>query len=247
MRVLLVTSHERDEERLRRPLLADGHEVATPILPVDVMAAVRQERPDALVVGPAEPDVLRLVVQRAREAAERELPAILVVPDGSIWLRGSIPADLVSAAIVVASGDAGHALVGALTGLQAERLAIAPLDARAEARVGPAGARALRYDADKRSVEGPDGFVALTPSEAIVLRALIEADRGVVEATRLTSALWGRPLSDRHSRAAIRTHVYTLRRKLRLAGLDGILQSLPGVGYRLDIDRGGDRDVEAGS
>jgi DNA-binding response OmpR family regulator len=49
-------------------------------------------------------------------------------------------------------------------------------------------------------------------------------------------ALWGTPLVDRHVRGAIRSHLHTLRAKLRAAGLDGTVESKPGVGYRLILE-----------
>ncbi len=50
-------------------------------------------------------------------------------------------------------------------------------------------------------------------------------------------ALWGETAtSDHHARAAIRTHVRTLRRKLATAGLAGALVTLPRIGYRIDLE-----------
>ena len=77
----------------------------------------------------------------------------------------------------------------------------------------------------------------LTPSESAIFEAVLAANGGVVPAERIASVLWGgTPVVDTLSRAAIRSHVYTLRKKLRTAGLDHALVSLSGAGYRLRLD-----------
>ena len=77
----------------------------------------------------------------------------------------------------------------------------------------------------------------LTASEAAIFETVLEANGGVVPAERIALALWGRQtMMDTLNRAAIRSHVYTLRKKLCVAGLDHALVSLSGAGYRLHLD-----------
>lgn len=53
----------------------------------------------------------------------------------------------------------------------------------------------------------------------------------------ITQVLCGEAIADRYGRAAIRSHVHSLRRKLRAIGLEGSIESLPGTGYCLIVDR----------
>jgi two-component system response regulator MprA len=74
----------------------------------------------------------------------------------------------------------------------------------------------------------------LTASEALIVDLLLRHPGLVVPANALSRALWGDAILDGHGRAAIRSHIYTLRRKLRAVGLPSALVSAPGWGYRLD-------------
>ncbi len=94
----------------------------------------------------------------------------------------------------------------------------------------------MSLDRRRREVEGPEGAAHLTPSEASILSLLMREGGSVVSHQELAQELWGSAFSDRHSRAAIRSHVHTLRAKLRGGGvgLADVVASMPGVGYRLN-------------
>ena len=181
--------------------------------------------PDVLIIDLGE-DVaaLRRLIDRARHAAERPLPTVLLLPEHSIWMRGALPAELLPAellpAIAISARDAGAASRGTAVEIPAPP----PRSV----------ASSLSLDRQRRAVEGPEGAAHLTPSEASILSLLVREEGGVVSHQRLAQELWGSAFSDRHSRAAIRSHVHTLRTKLRTVGLADVVASMPGVGYRLN-------------
>ena len=188
--------------------------------------------PDVLVVDlGGDAAALRRLIDRARSAAEQPLPVLLLLPDGSAWLRGALPRKLLPAVAAPARETDSSSLARAL----------AQLDTGEPAAAAPPKARAgsLSFDPSRRDVSGPDGSAHLTPSAAAVLGVLVREQGGVVPHGRLAQELWGTAVVDRHSRAAIRSHVHTLRGKLGAVGLGGAVASLPGVGYRLAIGAAG--------
>ena len=196
---------------------------------------MRESRPELLVIEGASAEAARSLLERARAAAEAPLPAVLVLPGGATWLRGVLPLEL-QPCVAVSSIAAVEVLSGALAGLT-EGMALTPTaqtvyaaqNAQAEHRP-----RSLRWVADRREVRGPGGTARLTRSEGQIFAALLEAGGRAVGPDAINRELWGEVILDRHAGAAIRSHIYTLRRKLAAAGLGGALISLPGIGYRLE-------------
>ena len=224
MRVLVVAEDARRRERLARSVEAAGQDVGGSSDARDVMRAVRDERPEALLVESDEgAAVLRALLERARAAAEAPLPALLLLPESSVWLHGPLPAPLLPARALPSSEAPAGALRSALAAI-AEGSGAGP---PAVLRLG-----ALRLDRQARVVSGPQGEARLTASECALLGAIVAGGGAVVRAEQVAGALWGRPVVDTHSRAAIRSHVHTLRRKLAGLGLGEVVVSLPGVGYR---------------
>ena len=220
MRVLIVAD---DAERLRslcRVVSRAGHTCEGTLDARGLALAVRVSRPDALVLElGSEATVLRRHVARARFAAESALPVVLLVNDPA-WIRLPVYAELEPCAVLAAS-EAAESLPAQLArfGFEAGGQALAGLDVRS----------------DRREVTGVAGRARLTASEASVLGALMAAPGDVVRPDVLSAALWGSVQADRHARAALRTHVYTLRGKLRQAGIEDAIETLPGLGYRLGV------------
>lgn len=233
MRTLIVA-----EEAVRRDALAaevrrSGHEVCGASDVARITAEVRRAvpGPEVCVIDAGGHGVaLRRTIDRMRHAAERPLPVVLMLPQSSAWLHGALPSDLLPAVPVPARGLGAGGLARALAALGGGVAAAAPVTE----------APPLALDGQRREVRGPAGTTRLTPSEVAVLSALMQGGGGVVPAERMAQALWGNALIDRHSRATIRSHVYTLRAKLRSIGLDGAVASLAGVGYRLVLDEAAD-------
>ena len=235
MRALVVAEQPGRRDTLAGEVRDAGHEVIGSADATGVTAEIWRGAhggPDVMVVDlGGEAASLRRLIDRARHAAEQPLPVLLLLPDGSAWLRGALPRELLPA-VTAPSREADS---GALA------RALAQLDTVGSAAAAPPRARvgSLSFDPSRRDVSGPDGSAHLTPSEAAVLGVLVREEGGVVPHGRLAQELWGTAVVDRHSRAAIRSHVHTLRGKLRAVGLGSAVASLPGVGYRLVIEAAG--------
>ena len=226
MQVLVVAEDNARRAALARALRAGGHDVCGEADAPGVMQAVRRDHPDALLLeGGGDAMLLREVLERARQAAEAPLPVVLLVPEHSVWQRGLLPADLLPAR-VLGSLDAEP-------GRLASALAEIAVGREVASQHSEVRGRHFRLDRVQREVEGPRGVALLTPSEVSVLWAIVEGGGGVVLASRVAASLWVEPVVDPHARAAIRSHVHTLRRKLKAIGLHGLLITVPGVGYRL--------------
>ena len=231
MRVLVVAEGSRSES-LGRRLRDAGHEVSASGAQGLSLEVLRRQ-PESLVVELASDDSgsWRRVIERARATSQRRLPALLLLPESSYWLRSPLPVELMPARALPASDADGESLRRALSALVAIDGARAPVR-----RAGGA----LQLDRQERLVVGPEGSARLTGSETTLLATLLDGGGGVVTAERIAEGLWGRPEVDRYVRGAIRSHMHTLRQKLRTTGLGEAIVSVPGVGYRLTVPGAGD-------
>lgn len=192
---------------------------------------VRATRPDVLLLeGVATGQAARDALRRARRAVEGALGAVLLLPAGATWLRVPPPPDVQP--VVVLPGDAADD--GAL------RRAIDRLRATARVPDGEVSAYGLTLDRRSREARTDEGRVALTESEARILGALLEERSRVLRSEELARALYGRVLNDPRTRAAVRAHVASLRRRLAELEVDEQVEGLRGVGYRF-VERRGPR------
>lgn len=225
MRVLVVAERPERRQALARELRRAGHEVTGSSDAAGVAEETRRSEaaPDIFVVDVGDDAAtLRNLVERARDAAEDpDRPVLLLLPEYSSWLRGMLPADLQPVIALAASARPAEAMAQAL---------------QAAAGAGGGAPNGLTFDEERRDATGPKGVVQLTPSEAVILAALRREGGTVVTHDRIALSLWGNAFADRFGRASIRSHVHTLRQKLRGIGLDEIIVSVPGVGYRLLSD-----------
>lgn len=188
--------------------------------------AVRTLQPEALVLDAGgDTEATRHHLERARGAAESALPALLLLSANSLWLRGAAPASVLPCIVLQRTVQRTPISSGL------SRLSGLPPSGIEEA------GDAFTWLHEMRELRGPTGTVHLTASESSIFATVLEANGGVVSAERLASALWGQQTVDTLSRAAIRSHVYTLRKKLGSAGLADALMSLSGSGYRLHLPR----------
>ena len=189
-------------------------------------AAVRRVLPDVLVLDLGDDGQRRRrTVARARAAAESALPVLLILPAGSSWLYGALPPELLPAA-VCASDAIAQKIAEAIGGLH--RNAEAP-------QADPPRLDAPFFDPVTRELIAASGAVRLTPREAEVFSTLLQRRGQITPPELLSRLLWGEARPDRHARAAVRAHIYTLRRRLRPLGLDGAIESVRGGGYRLTL------------
>lgn len=226
VRVLVVADDAEVRATRARDLELGGHEVCGTSDGAHLAARVRAGRPEALlVVAPGSTSELRMLLSRARDAAEAALPALLLFPNDSLWLHAALPNDLAPAVALATSATDASSIGEALTAL----LAGAPRTR--SVRIGE-----VVFDGARRQLIGPAAGVSLTPSESAVLSLLVARPGEFVAMSVLARALWGDPLTDRHAQGAIRSHVHTLRGKLREAGFAGSVESRLGAGYRLVLD-----------
>ena len=176
MRVLVVAEGSRSESLAQR-LWDAGHEVSasgTQGLSLSVMRG----RPELLVVELAsdESGSLRRVIERARATSQWRLPALLLLPESSYWLRSALPVELMPARALPASDADGQSLRQALSALVA-------LDGPRAPSSSAGGT--LQLDQQERLVAGPEGSARLTGSETRLLAMLLEGGGAVVTAERL--------------------------------------------------------------
>lgn len=223
MRVLLVAEPSELADGVAEGLRASGVEVSGRSGVTEAAAVLRRVRAERAVIS-ADLDAggLRRLISRLRHAAERPLPIALVLQRESTWLRARAPADLGPVA-VLPSGATGAAIVAALKRLEIQPLHLGAAPDESEAQLDPW----------RRKVAGPRGTSTLTPLELALAWRLAEAAGDVVSFDDLAAALWG-ARDDPFHRAALRTHVHSLRPKLRAASADLEVVSVPRAGYRLD-------------
>ena len=155
------------------------------------------------------------------------LPAVLAMSEA----LGASGRDTLMAAVVA------YESFSALTDAE---LALAQIAAPgAPAPVPHASFGRIVFDRAGGKLRGPAGTVALTPSEGVILGALLDAAGEVVRLETLAHTLWGRTFVDGRMQASIRSHVHTLRARLRSAGLDRAVVVVRGIGYRLTESGGG--------
>lgn len=231
--LLLIGRDPAALDAWRLGLAQAGVPVAGMTSPLEAPLRLRTARPSMLVVvEPWNTDEAREAIGRCRAAAESPLPVILVLWS-SPWLHGPLPADLAPAAALDASKATAVDLV------RAARLLVGGGEA---VQIEGGG---LALDPLERRLRGPGGDVFLTPSEATLMGLILGRPQDVVRVEDVARALWGTPVDGAHERAAIRTHLHTLRRKLTSVGAGDAIRSVPGVGYRLS-EPPGERPSQAG-
>lgn len=89
----------------------------------------------------------------------------------------------------------------------------------------------------ERTLIGPLRTVLLTQLEAQLLRILLREQGSVVTHAELSTALWQDGAVSSRRSSSIRSHMHTLRQKLRAAGVEHEVKTLHALGYRLDLPR----------
>lgn len=201
-----------------------GYRVVT-AEPAETAAIAQRTRPDILMIDvTGDTSTLRGVLERARVAVAAQLPVLVVLPESSVWLRAPLPLDMAPAVTLSRDAVAGGELGRACRSLLEE---VSP---SASHRTG-----GLTFEPGARAISGPGGMAALTPSEATVMALFLERAGEAVPIESFTHALWNRAAVDRRARAAIRSHIHTLRRKMQQVGAGDPIVSVTGVGYRFEI------------
>ncbi|ODS52879.1 MAG: DNA-binding response regulator [Acidobacteria bacterium SCN 69-37] len=95
----------------------------------------------------------------------------------------------------------------------------------------------LRLDPFRREVYRDGRYIALTRKQFAVLEVLVAADGGVVSAEDLLARAWDEQANPFTN--AVRITVSALRKRL---GEPGLIATVPGVGYRIDVTRDDGRE-----
>ncbi len=90
----------------------------------------------------------------------------------------------------------------------------------------------LQLNPSTYEVTYAEQLVVLTPKEFAVLKLLVSNGRRVLSRPGIIEQIWS--LEDSPTEEAVKTHIRTLRRKLRAAGApDNLIETLHGLGYRM--------------
>ena len=229
MRVLVVCD---DEARRAERLSALGRIGMEPVggsSLVRVGLEVRSANPDVLLIdGVTTSQEARTALERARNAAERALGALVLMPGDATWLRVPLPLD-VRPAVVLASDGADDAVL---------RRALERLKSAARVPTETVAAHGVTLDLRSREVRANDTRAVLTPEEAALLQSLLSEPSRVVRFEVLAQALSGRALSDPRTKATVSGHMDSLRVRLESLGVADQLQAMRDLGYRF-VERKG--------
>ena len=99
----------------------------------------------------------------------------------------------------------------------------------------------LRYDPGTLSVYYRDKSAELSGTPARLFELLIRAYPSLIGHDALSESIWGDDIAD-HAENTLRTHIYALRKTLEKAFGDGLIKSVHGRGYRLNLP--GDGEAE---
>ena len=219
MRILVIADSSESRHVIREAIQVAAHDVAAEAAPTEVLPVARRAAPDVAVIEAESDAQARAVLERARGATERELGAVLMLPDSDPRLR--LRAHELSVVCI-----ARHAI---------DELSSALAELRPHVR-GEARARdvRLRLDIDRGTVSANGDSVSVTPSEAVLLDELLQEPGAIVRHERLIEAIWGGH-HPANVGGALRMHVHTLRAKLAHMAPQAHITNQPHIGYVLNL------------
>jgi two-component system response regulator MprA len=229
--VLVVEDDERLAGSIRRALAYDGHRVRLAADGSSGLAAIRDDRPDVVVLDVMLPGVDGFEICRRVRAAGDDVAILLVTA------RDAVPDR-------VAGLDAGA------DDYLVKPFAHAELLARVRAllrRRGPAVQAVLRVgdlevDVDQMTVRRAGAAVDVTAQEFRLLEFFARSPRVVLGRGRLLEAVWGSQA--RTASNVVDVYVGYLRRKLEEGGRPRLLHTVRGAGYVLREPRATDGPVD---
>jgi DNA-binding response OmpR family regulator len=90
----------------------------------------------------------------------------------------------------------------------------------------------LRLDSSTFEVNYEDTLLHLTPKEFAVLELLVSSGRRVLSRSNIIERIWS--LDDPPTEETVKTHIKSLRHKLKSAGApEDLIETVHGLGYRL--------------
>ena len=239
MRILLADGDAESLDVTAYALRREGFQVVPCTTGEEALRRWREARPQLLLLDAGLPGLPGGGLEVCRRVRQEDDTPVVVLSDQTDD-EHVVQAFRVGADDVVAVPFSPRQLVVRLHAVWRRR---GPSDTPEPQRVVRAGELAL--DADAHEVHVGERQVRLTPTEFRLLYILAMNAGRVVAAPRLVEYAWG---YDETDVALLKTHVCHLRRKLGLVrGGPGDIQSVAGVGYRLDMPaRGGAHAVTEG-
>lgn len=223
MRILVVDDDRAVRDSLRRSLTFNGYSVGLASDGAEALAAIAEDRPDALVLDVMMPRVDGLEVCRRLRGAGDDLPILVLTARDTVSER-------------VSGLDAGaddylpkpFALEELLARLRALLRRVTP---EAEAGSEVMAFADLTMDPVTRDVFRGERAIALTRTEFSLLEMLLANPRRVLSRSRILEDVWGYDFPT--SGNALEVYVGYLRRKTEADGEPRLIHTVRGVGYVL--------------
>lgn len=222
-RVMLVQSDGARRRLLEQGLLVQGFSVTPIALAVEAFAACRRDRPDAVLIDLATPDMDGLSLLAALRQMEeyRGMAAIVMVPKGGV--------EAVLRAFELGADDCMEGAVdmrelGARLGAVLRRRAARDQFLEAPIRIGD-----VRLDPSRRLCRVGRKEISLRPLEFALLETLMRRAGRVLSRRYLLENVWGMP--GEASTRTVDVAVSRLRRRLQSAGW--MIETVLKAGYRL--------------
>lgn len=227
LKVLVIDAGERSLVERADHLLLEGHEVSIAAAETAARLKLASELPDIAVfvdVG-SRPRTLALLRELRAGAVQGSDPQVRVVTVG---------ADTDALATVHYKAGSDLALPSKVSpGLLAAAVQTLGDRLRGGQEAGTLRVGSLIVDADQRAARVGDRSVSLTRREFDLLQCLARAPQRTFTKDELARTVWGSELMARNSRT-IDSHVSRVRIKLAAAGVTERVQTVRGVGYRLE-------------
>jgi two-component system response regulator MprA len=225
MRILVVDDDRAVRESLRRSLQFNGYQVELAGDGQQALAAVTEQRPDAMVLDVMMPRLDGLEVCRRLRGLGDDLPILVLTARDAV-------SDRVSG--LDAGADDYLPKPFALEELLARLRAL--LRRSAEAAATPKTAPALTFadltlDPGTRDVRRGERPISLTRTEFALLELLLTHPRQVLTRSRILEEVWGYDFPT--SGNALEVYIGYLRRKTEAEGELRLLHTVRGVGYVL--------------
>ncbi|MPY81095.1 MAG: response regulator [Actinophytocola sp.] len=225
MRILIVDDDRAVRESLRRSLEFNGYTVNLASDGQQALAAVANDRPDAMVLDVMMPRLDGLEVARRLRGDGDDLPILVLTARDTVSDR-------------VSGLDAGaddylpkpFALEELLARLRALlRRSAAETDATQD--VKPLSYADLTLDPLTREVRRGDRAISLTRTEFTLLELLLTYPKHVLTRSRILEEVWGYDFPT--SGNALEVYIGYLRRKTESDGEPRLIHTVRGVGYVL--------------
>lgn len=224
MRIIIAEDDQETAEFIQRGLEELGHNPVTAANGIDALHLLSTEQFDVAVIDRMLPGMDGLSVVRRARAAAIELPVLLLTALGRIEDRVTgLEAGADDYLVKPFAFSEFAARVNAL----ARRRPLQP----ALTRLEHAG---IQMDLLKRQVTREGKPVPLQPREFRLLEELMRESGKVVTRTMLLERVWNYHFDPQTN--IVETHISRLRSKLNEGGKSDPIETVRGVGYRLDDD-----------